>query len=128
MSDQQGETSVCSMCGESDNFTRWLDTARSRRRSEGHPTTTLCDACSRARSAEAEAREGEYWDVRAAREGGWPPRPPHPAPSYEPLMFIIDGHTVNILDGCDCKRFLDWGNCRHYEVAMEQHRSATERP
>jgi hypothetical protein len=80
-----------------------------------------------ARLAAADAREAAYWDARAAREGGWPSPPPHPSPTYEPLMYDIDGHMVNILDGCDCERFSYGDKCRHYEAALEEHHRVTER-
>lgn len=74
----------------------------------------------RPRLSAAEARQAEYWDARAAREG-WP-FPTRPAPTYEPLMHVIDGHAVNILDGCDCDRFSYGENRCHYQAALEQHR------
>ncbi len=58
---------------------------------------------------------------------GLPEAPPPPAPSYVPLMYVIDGHTVNILDGCNCQRWFHGERCRHYEAAMERHRSTTAR-
>ncbi|MFI5287005.1 MAG: hypothetical protein ACHQ4F_11870 [Candidatus Dormibacteria bacterium] len=35
---------------------------------------------------------------------------------------------MSILDRCDGKRFVYWGNGRHHEAAMQQHRIATQRP
>jgi hypothetical protein len=105
VTDQQRETSLCRICG---------------RPTEGQPWP-LCYACSH-HPGSAE----EYWTAKAVMEG-LPEQPAPPSPSYEPLTYVIDGHTVNILDGCDCRSFFDGRSCPHYEAATERHRSATER-
>ena len=88
-----------------------------------------CHACFFAMAGEVSIREGEFFDALSKAKGvdNWRPSSP-PPPSYEPLRYVIDGRTVNILDGCDCKKFFYWGNCRHYEAAMQAHRTAPERP